>query len=190
MIALVAATVIGQLTTAPALPTEPANLPAHLLEGQAITIPNPEKELTVLIFTSVDCPIANRYTPEFRKLNEDFKDQVTFYRVYADPYVSKEDMIRHGTDFNLPLKGIYDEGHRILRFLGATVTPEATVIKKDGTVTYRGRVTDLYLEHGRTRTGEAREDLRIAIEETLAGQPVTMPITIAKGCYIIPLEDD
>lgn len=190
MIALLAAVAIGQLTTAPPLPSEPVDFSRTLLTGEAVEIPTRDKELTVLIYTSVDCPIANRYTPEFRRLHEEFKDRVAFYRVYADPHVSTEDMIRHGRDFNLPLLGLYDDGHQILRFLGVTVTPEATVMKADGTVVYRGRVTDLYLEHGRTRTGEAREDLRIAIEESLAGQPVSLPLTIAKGCYIIPLEDD
>jgi len=64
------------------------------------------------------------------------------------------------------------------------VTPEVSVLNPDGKIQYMGRVDDMYVEHGRLRETEYRQDLRIALDEMLAGKKVSLPRTTALGCFI------
>jgi hypothetical protein len=153
--------------------------------GAAFTLPAPEAKATVVLFTAVDCPIANRFAPEVSRIASDFgKQGFAFLRVYVDKTVPLADVIKHGDEFKLDFPATRDDSHALVKALGATVTPEAAVVGADGTLLYRGRINDLWLEHGRARDGEYRHDLRIALEEISAGKPVTLPFTAAIGCGI------
>ena len=39
-------------------------------------------DLTVLVFTTTDCPISNRYAPEIKRLSETFSGKARFVLVY------------------------------------------------------------------------------------------------------------
>jgi mono/diheme cytochrome c family protein len=67
--------------------------------------------------------------------------------------------------------------------LGAVRTPEVFVLDRDRTVRYHGRIDDQHLV-GRQRPAPTREDLKLALEELLAGKPVSVPETTAVGCHI------
>ena len=41
--------------------------------------------LTVLVFTTTDCPISNRYAPEIQRLATKFGDRAKFVLVYPVP---------------------------------------------------------------------------------------------------------
>jgi len=163
-------------------------LPPQLLkdiEGKEVQMPVKGAKATVLLFIAVDCPISNRYAPEMGRLYRDFNEKgVTFVRVYVDDSVEIADIRQHGKDFKMPSIALLDGKHALVKLLGMTVTPEVALVSPDGTLQYRGRINDLYLEHGRVRDGEFRQDLRLAIEEVLAGKPVTKPFTTAIGCGI------
>lgn len=155
------------------------------VEGHEVALPAKDAKATVLLFVAVDCPISNRYAPEMSRLYKEFVDKgVTFVRVYVDDSVETADIVQHGKDFKLPSAAILDGKHKIVKSLGITVTPEVAVVGPDGTLAYRGRISDLYAEHGRLKEGDIRADLKIALGEMLAGLPVTKPFTTAIGCGI------
>lgn len=155
------------------------------VEGKEVQLPLKDAKLTVLLFIAVDCPISNRYAPEMARIYKDFNSQgVGFVRVYVDDSVEKADILQHGKEFKMPSVAVLDGKHAIVKQLGMTVTPEVAVVSPDGTLKYRGRINDLYLEHGRVRDGEFRQDLRLALDELLAGKPVSKPFTTAIGCGI------
>jgi len=185
MTSLLALAVVG-LSWDNTLPTEP--LPRMELTdvaGKTWTLPVPEAKATVLVFISVDCPIANRYAPEIKRVADEFGPKgVAMFRVYWDATVANADMVKHGEEFGYGFPGFVDHGLKFVKAVGATVTPEAAVIGVDGKVKYRGRINDMYLEHGRIKPGEYRQDLRVAIEEVLAGKTVTEPVATAIGCGI------
>ncbi len=166
----------------PVLPKQEWNT----VSGQALHLPSPGAKATVLLFVAVDCPISNRYAPEYVRLWDDFSNKgVSFVRVYVDDSVATGDIVQHGKDFGLVSPAILDGKHVLVKQLGITVTPEAAVIGPDGTLCYRGRINDINVEHGLQRDGtKARQDLRVAIDEILARKPVSQPFTTAIGCGI------
>ena len=179
-IALFATAALGQ----EAVPVvSPRQVPT--VGGEPFTLPAPGAKATVVLFTAVDCPIANRFAPEVSRISADFgKQGFAFLRVYVDKTVPLSDITKHGEEFKLAFPATRDDSHSLVKVMGATVTPEAAVVAPDGTLLYRGRINDLWLEHGRTRDGEYRHDLRIALEEIAAGKPVSLPFTAAIGCGI------
>ncbi len=74
--------------------------------------------------------------------------------------------------------------------LGATRSPEVFLLS-GSQVIYRGRIDDQY-EPGIHKAEPTRRDLAIAIEEALAGKPVTVAQTNPVGCYLNlkPAADD
>jgi hypothetical protein len=145
--------------------------------------------IRVVLFTRSDCPISNRYAPDVRRLHESFHTQgVDFYLIYVDPKEQPDAIRRHLEEFEYPFPALRDPEHTLVSHTGATVTPEAVVFDRDGRITYRGRIDDRYLELGNARAVSTTNDLRDAIEATLAGQTIAEPFTKAVGCYIGDLE--
>jgi hypothetical protein len=179
---LVALAALAQL---PALPETPLPRREHTtVAGKMVTLPSQVAKATVLIFVTADCPIANRYAPEIRRTMGIYSKSVEFALVYVDPSATTEDIRTHLAEFEYRAHAIHDVRHELVSAIKATITPECAVIKPDGTVVYRGRVDDTYVEHGRRRERPTRLDLSVAIDETLAGKPVSLPIAPAIGCDI------
>jgi hypothetical protein len=144
-----------------------------------------ELKFTVLLFVSTDCPIANRMAPEIARIAADYgKKGVTFYRVYPGEYATPDEIRAHGVEYSLPFPGVLDAKFTWVDLVGASVTPQAAIIDKACYLRYRGRINDSYREHGKPRTEGVRNDLRIALDELLAGKAVSMPRTPAVGCFI------
>lgn len=172
--------ILGQDKTVSLAPTTLKDI-----DDKQIVLPAPEAKATVLMFIAVDCPISNRYAPEMSRIQSSYAPKgVSFIRVYVDDSVELADIRQHGLDFKLAFPAILDGKHTLVKALGMTVTPEVAVVTKDGTLKYRGRITDMYAEHGRVKDNEIRQDLRVALDEVLAGKTVTTPFTTAIGCGI------
>ena len=71
--------------------------------------------------------------------------------------------------------------------LGAARNPQVFVLDRDRTVRYAGRIDDQYgfqTGSGYAKTRVNRHDLVAALDELLAGKPVSQPTTEAIGCLI------
>lgn len=166
---LAAAVVIPDVDGVPRTPLEPA--------GKA----------SVLFFITTDCPISNSYAPEVQRICAEYgARKVGCNLVYVDPDLTVADVRKHVKEFRYSLPAILDPAHRLVRAAGASVTPEAAVIGPSGKVLYRGRIDNVYASLGKRRPQATEKDLRKALDETLAGQPVATPVTKALGCYIPP----
>lgn len=145
----------------------------------------PEKGISMVVFITTDCPVANSYQPTLTRLSKQFGDQgVSFYLVHPSNRVSTEAASKHAKEFNIQIPIILDPEQIIARRLNAKVTPEAFVIDENGKTVYRGRIDDLYAGFGKKRREPTRHDLRDAISQSLAGQPIASPRTDAIGCII------
>lgn len=143
----------------------------------------------VVVFTRTDCPIANRYAPEIRRLWEKFQPSgVEFWLVYVDPQQSREAVRKHWDEYEYPCTAYLDPHHNLATLTGATVTPEAIVHDRNRRIVYRGRIDDLFVDFGKSRPQATTHDLEDAIAATLEGQPVVEPVTKAVGCYIADLK--
>lgn len=188
-IALAALLALGALACRELAPAE-VELPG--LEGSSVRPLAGEAAATVLLFTLTDCPIANRYAPRVRELVDAYEPRgVRFWLVYPDGTETDEEVRRHLEEYGYAdahaagaLGVARDPGHALVALSGATVTPEAAVYGASGELLYRGRIDDRYADFGKTRPRAEEHDLARALDEVLAGRPVSVPRTEAVGCYI------
>jgi hypothetical protein len=140
---------------------------------------------TSLFFVRTDCPIANQYAPEIKRICGDYAaDGFECLLVYVDGYLTADDVRSHAAAFDLGLPAILDGEHALVARAGATVTPEVAIFAPGAELEYRGRIDNLYAELGRPRRQATERDLRNALDDLVAGRPVRQPKTQATGCYI------
>ena len=142
---------------------------------------------TVWIFIATDCPISNAYAPEISRIVAAYKRQpVAFYAVHCDAGLSNIDARRHSLEYGLSLPVLLDPDQALARHVGATTTPEAAVLDRDGRVAYLGRIDDLYYGFGKRRSAATQFDLRNAIDAVVAGRAVEQNNVPPIGCEIPP----
>jgi hypothetical protein len=184
VVSLVASILLAQVGP---LPSAPIRLSASDIEGRPVAIPSPPAKATALVFLLIDCPIGNRLAPEIGRIGADYaRKGVRLLLVYPDPSATKGQIGRHMREYGLVGIAIRDRSHALVRAGGAAITPSAVVLDAKGRMTYRGRVNDLFLSHGKRKERPGRHDLRLALDETLAGKPVTLAQAAAIGCDIPP----
>src|SRR5690242_17696065 len=142
--------------------------------------------VAVLFFIAQDCPVSNRYAPEIHRICSQYAPRgVSCSLVYVDPGLRDAEAAKHALDYG---HGAYpkfvDRTHALVAAAGATVTPEAVVIRSDESIAYRGRIDNSYAGLGRPRAVVTEHDLRDALDAVLAGRPVTKPRVPPIGCYI------
>jgi hypothetical protein len=140
----------------------------------------------VFLFTSTDCPISNRYAPEVRRIAQAFASKGVVIRlVYPNPAEEAATIREHMTAFSYAgaTEALRDPRHALVKFVGATVTPEVAVYA-GGRLVYRGRIDDRYVDLGVERPAPTTHDLADALTATLAGKPARHATTQAVGCFI------
>ena len=166
----------------------PSGLNLTNLSGRPVNPFADTDPASVFLFMRSDCPIANRYAPELRRLHEAFSPRgVRFWLVYVDPSEEAGSIQRHAEEYQVPGEILRDSGHRLVRLTGARVTPEAAVFDAGGRLVYRGRIDDRYPDFGKARAKPNRRDLMLALESVLQGETVAEPETRAVGCFIADL---
>lgn len=139
----------------------------------------------VLLFTSVDCPIANRYAPEVRRIWERFHERkVSFWLVYADRDTTTEAIRKHLKEYQYPLAALRDPQHALVKQARATRTPECAVFDPSGKLVYHGRIDDRYVAFGKMRPKPTTHDLEDAIEAVLQRRAPKASFVPAIGCNI------
>jgi phage terminase large subunit-like protein len=139
----------------------------------------------VLVFIDVECPIANAFQPELRRLEEKFGGRgVRFVLIHADPETGVEQAKAHAEEYGITAPVCIDEGQRWVKRTGATVTPEAVVLDAAGKTIYKGRIDDRYAAIGKKRPEAKVRDLEVALAAVVAGEPVKVAETEAVGCLI------
>jgi hypothetical protein len=139
----------------------------------------------VLIFTTSDCPISNRYAPEIQRIVATFANYgVQFSLVYPVPADTARTAREHATRFGFRLRILRDTAFQLVRRTGVTVTPEVAVIERGGRQVYRGRIDDRYVDFGRDRPEPTTRDLHAVLEAVVSGAPITSTTTPAVGCYL------
>jgi thiol-disulfide isomerase/thioredoxin len=170
------------------------NLPG--VDGRFHTLDDfSESKILVVVFTTNHCPTAQAYEDRLIQLAADYPaEQVQLVAIspnstvgllyeelgYSDMGDSFEEMILRAEDRGFSFPYLYDgDTHGVSLQYGPMATPHAYVFDADRKLTYTGRI-DASEKPG---TGQA-EDLRAAIDATLAGKPVAEPVTKTFGCSI------
>lgn len=149
------------------------------------------RKAVVLYFVTTDCPVANSYVPEMNRLREAYAASgVAFYAVQAEVAVPDTDLAKYAREFRYSFPLLLDPRQELVRFVDATVTPQAAVLTPDGKLRYLGRVDDRVVDFGKQRPSATEADLREAIDAVLAGKPVPHPTTKSIGCAINRVQEN
>jgi peroxiredoxin len=139
----------------------------------------------VLFFVATDCPIANSYVPEMKRLHGAYAQRgVLFLAVQAEPRTARAEVARYARDYRYAFPMLLDPRQFLVHLTGATVTPQAAVLSPAGSLLYLGRIDNRAADFGVQRPRATALDLREALDAVLAGKPVPHPFTKSIGCAI------
>ena len=140
---------------------------------------------TAYIFTTTDCPIANRYAPEIQRLHRAFSAQgITFHLVYVNPSDTAATVTEHAKKFGYETATVRDPDHTLVKRFGITVTPEVVLLSTDNRVLYKGRIDDRYVAPGVDRQRATRREFEDALTAIVAGKPIPVSAAPAVGCFV------
>lgn len=143
-----------------------------------------DQKAVVIIFLGTECPLAKLYAPRLVEQSQKYTDQgVAFLGINANRQDSITEVAAHARIHELKFPVLKDVGNQVADAMGAVRTPEVFVLDSDQKIRYHGRIDDQY-GVGYIRENVTREDLAIALDELLAGKPVSKPSTEAVGCFI------
>lgn len=160
-------------------------LALQLTAANALAVP-PGSVATVLVFTTADCPISNRYAPEIQRLAKRFGN-VRFVLVYPVAADTPAVIDAHRKKFEYTIDAVRDSNQELVKFTGVSVTPEVALVDRNQRVVYRGRIDDRYIEFGKDRPQATEHDLERALDAVVAHRPVAVRQTRAVGCYLADL---
>ncbi|MCS7471193.1 redoxin domain-containing protein [Stieleria sp. ICT_E10.1] len=143
-----------------------------------------DRQAIAIVFLGTECPLAKLYGPRLTDIQQRYADRgVQVVGINSNTQDSLTELAayvhRHAIGFPM----LKDPGNVVADALGATRTPEVFLIDRERTVRYHGRIDDQY-GVGYSREREAEPELTRAIDQLLAGQPVTEPTTEPVGCHI------
>jgi peroxiredoxin len=135
---------------------------------------------TVLIFIATQCPISNAYNERMQKLSEDYKAKgFNVVGINSNSTEPAAEVKSHAAEKGLSFAILKDPNNKIADRFGAQATPEAYLLDASGKLVYHGRIDNS--RYGYVITGN---ELRDAMEATLAGKPVEKAEAKAFGCSI------
>jgi hypothetical protein len=167
--------------------SEPQQIILRDIDGVAHgSLENPASKWNVLIFLLSDCPVANRYAPEIKRICSEYETKgADCFLVYEDPSMREEEIRLYMKTYGYDCcKAVRDLDHRFVRTAGVDVSSEVAVFARGSQLKYRGRIDDFYAQLGAPRPQVTRHDLRDALDDLAAGRPVREPRTSAFGCFI------
>ena len=107
--------------------------------------------------------------------------QVVFVAVNVGAQDTIRVMAGQAVDQSIPFLMVKDYDLQVAKALGVSRVPECVVLDKSLTIRYRGRIDDQF-RLGGTKPNASRKDLKIAIDEILAGKEVSVAETAVDGC--------
>jgi peroxiredoxin len=143
----------------------------------------------ILVFTCNHCPFAQKYEERIIALAKKYEPlgfpliAINPNDPEREPEDSFENMVKRAKEKNFPFPYLVDETQKTTYFYGAEKTPQVYVLKKEGgkkIVAYIGAIDD-NVQYAKDVKEKYVEN---AVDEILAGKPVSKSTTKAVGCTI------
>ncbi len=140
----------------------------------------------VVFFTCNHCPYVTGSDESTRRTAEKFASRgVRFVAINSNSKntYAEDDfphMVERMREEKFPWIYLHDETQEAARAYGALRTPHFYVFDRDRRLIYTGRAVDNPRQADRSKTHE----LERALEEHLAGKPVSTPVTNPIGCNV------
>jgi peroxiredoxin len=174
----------GRTNEVPAPPAIGATVDEFTLpdvNGQEHTLKSLKgKNGTVLIFIAVQCPVSNAYNDRMEKLAQDYKDKgIAVIGINANASEDAATVKAHAAEKHLTFTILKDAGNKVADKLGAARTPEAYFLDANNKLLYHGRI-----DNSQNPDAIESNDLRQALDSSLAGKPIEKPEAKSFGCSI------
>jgi len=149
-------------------------------------------KIIVLEWTNPGCPFVQKfYAPkEMQKLQKEMKEKgVVWYRINSsaegqEGHQNVEQAAKYDKAHGVEAKAtLLDHDGKVGRLYGAKTTPHMYIIDTTGTLVYNGAIDDM----ATPRSGDialAKNYVRQAVDELLAGKPVSNHTTKPYGCSV------
>ncbi|HZX74927.1 MAG TPA: thioredoxin family protein [Cyclobacteriaceae bacterium] len=143
----------------------------------------------IIIFDCNTCPMSRAYNPRIIALNKKFASQgfpVVLINPNAAELVPEEsfdEMKNHAKEHGYDFPYLYDESQEVVRKFNPTNTPHTFVLNKTSNglkVAYIGAIDN----NSRDGSKATKHFVEEAVNELLAGKPVTVTKTKAIGCTV------
>jgi thiol-disulfide isomerase/thioredoxin len=180
--------------TAPAVAAPPEQIPTEKINKKIDNVTLADagalynhkgKEATVVVFLSFECPVSNSYAPVLAELANAYADKgVRFIGIQSGEDADPVQLKKHAAEFKLPFAVIVDPEYKAADAFKAAFTPEAFLLDHNFVLRYRGRIDDGYYARLKKNATVRRHDLKEALDQLLAGQPIAEPATRAVGCPV------
>ena len=142
----------------------------------------PTKNVVVLVFIGVACPIGDLYMPRLAELAEAYKDKaVKFLAVNSNAHDTALQVADHARRFKVPFPVLKDPGNVVADVYLVERTCEVIVIAGMREIRYRGAIDDQYGLETR-KDAPSQRYLADALDAILAGHKVATPVTPVVGC--------
>lgn len=144
-------------------------------------------QATVVMFLCNHCPYVKHVNPQLVQVARDYQPQgVSFVGISSNdvetyPEDSPEEMKKVAQQLGYPFPYLYDESQEVARSYQAACTPDLYVFDGDMKLVYRGQLDDARPKNEQPVTGR---DLRQALDNVLAGKPVSADQKPSIGCNI------
>src|SRR5437773_12479101 len=138
------------------------------------------KSGAVIIFVATKCPVSNAYNDRMEKLAQDYKARgINVIGINSNNTEPAAEVKSHAGEKHLTFTILKDDGNKIADRLGATRTPEVYVLDAGMKLVYHGRI-----DNSQKIEAISSNDLREALDEMLAGKPISKTGGAAFGCTI------
>lgn len=158
------------------------------VSGRTVSIQDFADERALLVmFICNHCPYVQHVREELARLGKDYQNTdlaivaISSNDIEAYPTDSPEAMKTEAETFGYIFPYLYDEDQSVAASYGAMCTPDFFLFDSERALVYRGRLDG---SRPNTDVPVTGEDLRAAVEATLAGDPVPGEQHPSMGCSI------
>lgn len=147
-----------------------------------IVLSAPSGGWQTLVFVTTDCPVAQRFTPELKRIMKDFRSVTSFKFVYEDTGISVDKVKAHHTEFKIDCPLEVDNKQWLAKQYHVTGVP-TVVVRSGSSMAYKGRIDDSYGSDFKWHPAK-QKDLRNALTALKNGVPVKVKRTKVIGCAL------
>jgi len=141
-------------------------------------------KFVVVAFVGTECPLVRLYTPRLEQLAREYAERgVQLVAIDSNLQDTPDELAAFAKQLGVSFPLLLDEDGSIADRFGATRTPEVFVLDAERVIRYHGRIDDQF-QVGAQKPEVGRRDLAVALDELLAGKPVSHPALAVSGCLI------
>jgi len=143
-----------------------------------------DQKAVVVIFLSFDCPVCTSYIAKLTDLAKAYRDKGVVFVGICPTSDAAAEVAQQVKEFQAGFPVYRDDKLMVADAFRAQTTPEAFVLDAGFVLRYRGRIDDGYAARLKPKKQVGRHDLVEALDEVVAGKPVSESVTAPVGCPI------